>query len=198
MTIVSSNSASPTMCNNEASSTNEDSSPTACTSCRKLHDEIKTTVTQMAGKLDSLVLRVEEIYRQQQILKGQVALNTEKALLPTNSTNRPANVQSTTPKASHVNGRRMSCTSTASEEQSVPQASSNLVDMLSSLLGDATHNSDGTASLNGVRLEPGVTVSFNNSDQQFKIESPTSQNNGLTNGLWVFVLSDRINKHSLI
>jgi hypothetical protein len=136
MTIVS-NSTSPTMCNNDGES--------ACSSCRKLQDEIKTTVTQMAGKIDSLVTRVEEIYRQQQLLKSQ------------------------------VNGRRMSCTSSTSEE--VP-ASNNLADMLSSLLGDATPNADGTATLNGVRLEPGVTVSFDNNDQQFKIESPISNSNG--------------------
>jgi hypothetical protein len=69
MTIVSS-SASPTaMCNNETEATS--TSESACASCRKLNDEIKTTVTQMAGKLDNLVVRVEEIYRQQQILRGK-------------------------------------------------------------------------------------------------------------------------------
>jgi hypothetical protein len=169
MTIVSS-SVSPTMCNNDAESTTSGANADgiACASCQKLHNEIKTTVTKMAGKLDSLVLRVEEIFRQQQVLKNQVALNT---LTSTTQVAQKAQKQCDTP----VNGRRMSCTSTASEDQQ-PTANATLADMLSSFLCDATQHSDGTASMNGVRLEPGVTLSYNNSDQQFKIESPTAQN----------------------
>lgn len=170
MTIVS-NSASPTMCNNDAETNTNDEQET-CASCRKLNDEIKTTVSQMAGKLDSLVLRVEEIYRQQQVLKNQVALNTLTST--TSSTNTPKLAIKTNGQL--ANGRRVSSASTASEDQ---QPSNNLVDVLSSLLGDATQHQDGTVSINGMCLEPGTAVSYNNSD--FKIESP--QNNLILNGL---------------
>ncbi|KAI6176069.1 GATA-type domain-containing protein [Aphelenchoides bicaudatus] len=179
MTIVSE--SSPTMCNNDAESTtggtNDDGSPIACASCQKLHNEIKTTVTQMAGKLDSLVLRVEEIFRQQQVLKSQVAINT---LATTTHMSATPKQQLTKTQEAPANGRRMSCASTASEDQQPAQNA--LADMLSSFLGDATQHPDGSASLNGVRLEPGVTLSYNNSDQQFKIESPTSQNNFMLSG----------------
>jgi hypothetical protein len=179
MTIVS-NSASPTltMCNGDAELTTEENgttastSATACVSCRKLQEEVKETIAQLSEKIDRLVQRVDELYQQQLTLKGQfsTAISTKPA-----KQQQPNGLSTSQKKPVQ---RKMSNAS-ASEDQ--PQQQNNLVEMLSTLLGDATQNADGTASLGGVRLEPGVTISLS-SDQQVTIEPPTQSNAMMGNG----------------
>lgn len=64
MTIVGSGASSPSLiCNG-----NEDDSTHSCGSCKKLHE----TVSQMSDKLERLVVRVDEMFQQQQLLALKV------------------------------------------------------------------------------------------------------------------------------
>ncbi|KAI6234556.1 GATA-type domain-containing protein [Aphelenchoides fujianensis] len=153
MTIVSSAASSPT---HEVNADDAHSEDLNCTSCRKMYDELKGTVTQISDKVDRLVLRVEEMAREQQELKSQLSAHQSAER---SDQNAPPNDR----KAS-----------TGGESQ----PANRLVEMLTNLIGDATRNADGTTSLNGVRLEPGVTISLT-PDQQVRIEAPNDPNGNL-------------------
>ena len=102
-----------------------------CASCRKLHDELKSTVTRMGDRLEKLVLRVEEVAHQQQQLRSQVAASlggggaSKKA---TASGSRPAPIAATATAA--VRPTNGVATAGASQAR--------LVEMLSGLLGEPT------------------------------------------------------------
>ncbi|KAI6214024.1 GATA-type domain-containing protein [Aphelenchoides besseyi] len=160
MTIVSSAASSPIQNGGSA----DELEHVNCTSCQKLCDEMKTTVTEMVDKLNRLDKRVEEMAREQQKLKSQFSAST---------TLQPVKNEENASISPPIESRKSSVSVAADESQN------HLVEMLANLIGDATKNADGSTSLAGIRLEPGVTISLT-PDQQIKIEPPSGDANGNT------------------
>ncbi|KAI6187064.1 GATA-type domain-containing protein [Aphelenchoides besseyi] len=160
MTIVSSAASSPIQNGGSA----DELEHVNCTSCQKLCDEMKTTVTEMVDKLNRLDKRVEEMAREQEKLKSQFSIST---------TLQPLKNEENTSISPPIESRKSSVSVAADESQN------HLVEMLTNLIGDATKNADGSTSVDGIRLEPGVRISLT-SDQQIKIEPPSGDDNGNT------------------